>query len=65
MADESSAAIAQYEKIRKHPFLFQTWPAEAFDPKFLELIQSVKDGKSAEQLLEAKLLFEEVRGRAL
>ena len=65
MEDESAAAIAQYATMRKHPFLFQPWPAEAFDPKFLELIQSAKDGKSAEQLLEEKLLFKEVRGRAL
>ena len=64
MGDESSAAaIAQYAKMRKHPFLFQPWPAEAFDRKFLELIQSVKDGKSAEQLIEAKLLFKEVGRR--
>ncbi len=36
---EIADAIAQYAKMRKHPFLFETWPDEVFDPKFLELIQ--------------------------
>jgi hypothetical protein len=36
---ESAEAIAQYATMRKHPVLFEAWPEEAFDPKFLELIQ--------------------------
>ena len=36
---ESAEAIAQYATMRKHPVLFEAWPEEVFDPKFLELIQ--------------------------
>jgi hypothetical protein len=36
---EIADAIAQYAKMCKHPFLFETWPEEVLDPKFLALIQ--------------------------
>jgi len=38
-AMSADSAIAKYARMRKHPFLFEPWPTDVFDPKFLELIQ--------------------------
>jgi hypothetical protein len=61
-AMSADSAIDKYAKMRKHPFLFQPWPADVFDPKFLELVQSIKEGKSLEELLQSKLLVKQVDG---
>ena len=61
-AMSADSAIAKYARMRKHPFLFQPWPADVFDPKFLELLQSIKEGKSVDELLQSKLLVKQVDG---